>query len=126
MKTLQFGLEWMPESAGGLPRYYYESWQASHGLYNVRGLVIGSDKVAKASHGEAIGSAPLLRRMAKARFSPEICFPRIDAVICSVARQQPAPPIRSQVNHAADHRFELGQGDLRVIGCPVPCAPVLL
>ncbi|WP_376870730.1 glycosyltransferase family 4 protein [Albirhodobacter sp. R86504] len=28
---------------------------------------------------------------AKARFSPEICFPRIDSVICSVAGQQPPP-----------------------------------
>ncbi|WP_376870732.1 glycosyltransferase family 4 protein [Albirhodobacter sp. R86504] len=73
MKTLQIGLEWMPERAGGLPRYYYESWQASHGLYDFRGLVIGSDKVAKTSDGEVIGfapaSAPLLQRMAKARQS---------------------------------------------------------
>jgi len=71
MKTLQIGLEWMPERAGGLPRYYYESWVASHGLYDFRGLVIGSPQVAQSSNGEVVGfapsSAPLLRRLRLAR-----------------------------------------------------------
>lgn len=66
MKTLQIGLEWMPERAGGLPRYFYESWLASHGLYDFRGLVIGSEDVARSSNGEVTGfapaSAPLPRR----------------------------------------------------------------
>ncbi|TNE63203.1 MAG: glycosyltransferase family 1 protein [Rhodobacteraceae bacterium] len=58
MRTLQVGLEWMPERAGGLPRYYYESWLASQGLYDFRGLVIGSADVARSSHGEVVGFAP--------------------------------------------------------------------
>lgn len=73
MKTLQIGLEWMPERAGGLPRYYYESWQAADGIYDFRGIVIGSSEVVKTSNGEVVGFAPasdsLLRRLFKARQS---------------------------------------------------------
>lgn len=73
MRTLQVGLEWMPERAGGLPRYYYESWLASHDLYEFRGLVIGSPNVSCSSNGEVVGFAPasasLVQRMRAARIA---------------------------------------------------------
>jgi glycosyltransferase involved in cell wall biosynthesis len=72
MKTLQIGLEWFPERAGGLPRYYYDLFHASS-LYGIgfRGLVAGSSRVAADTEGaiEAFASSDsaVLSRLLAAR-----------------------------------------------------------
>jgi glycosyltransferase involved in cell wall biosynthesis len=53
MKTLQIGMGWLPENSGGLDRVYYG---CVHNLplagVGVRGLVVGSDRVAQDSLGQ--------------------------------------------------------------------------
>jgi glycosyltransferase involved in cell wall biosynthesis len=53
MKTLQIGMGWLPENSGGLDRVYYG---CVHNLplagVGVRGLVVGSDRVAQDSQGQ--------------------------------------------------------------------------
>lgn len=96
MKTLQIGLEWMPERAGGVPRYYYDLWQAAAGRFDFRGLVIGTPNVEKTSDGRVIGFArpdPLPVRLLKARRA----YARLTSdwhpdVIVSISR---SPPCRS-------------------------------
>ena len=51
MKTLQIGLEWLPERAGGLPRYFHDLIRAAPGHFEATGLVVGSAEVAKATGG---------------------------------------------------------------------------
>lgn len=58
MKTLQVGLDWFPERAGGLPRYYYDLWRASSGVFAFRGLVLGSNRIATETNGAITGFAP--------------------------------------------------------------------
>lgn len=71
MKTLQIGLEWLPERTGGLPRYFHDLLQASPLQFEATGLVVGSDEVAKATGGRvrsfAPASAPAVMRMLGAR-----------------------------------------------------------
>ena len=52
MKTLQIGLEWFPERGGGLDRYYYDCTRYLPEVgVDVRGLVAGSDAIAKNTDG---------------------------------------------------------------------------
>lgn len=66
MKTLQIGLEWYPEGAGGLQRYYYDLANAASPHFEVKGLVLGSPNVARMTDGRieafAPPSASLVRR----------------------------------------------------------------
>jgi len=72
LKALQIGLDWLPERAGGLQRYFYDLIQAApaRGI-DVKGIVAGSPKVAVDSNKavEAFGemSAPLWSRLLGAR-----------------------------------------------------------
>lgn len=60
MKTLQLGLDWFPERAGGLPRYYYDLMQAAPDAgIEARGLVAGSERVEIDSQGQVRAFAPL-------------------------------------------------------------------
>ncbi|MBS7538480.1 glycosyltransferase family 4 protein [Ancylobacter lacus] len=60
MKTLQIGLDWFPERAGGLPRYYYDLFHAAPAAgIELRGLVAGSAKVAQDSNGAVRAFAPI-------------------------------------------------------------------
>lgn len=58
MKTLQIGLEWLPERTGGLPRYFHDLLGAAPGRFEATGLVVGSAEVAKASGGRVRSFAP--------------------------------------------------------------------
>lgn len=72
MKTLQIGLDWFPERAGGLPRYYYDLVRIAptYGI-DIKGLVAGSTSVIGDSGGaiEAFArvDAPLSSRLVAAR-----------------------------------------------------------
>lgn len=60
VKTLQLGLDWFPERAGGLPRYYYDLMQAAPAAgIEARGLVAGSERVAIDSGGQVRAFAPI-------------------------------------------------------------------
>lgn len=71
MKTLQIGLEWYPEGPGGLQRYYYDLANAASPHFEVKGLVLGSENVARATGGRieafAPPSASLARRLLGSR-----------------------------------------------------------
>ncbi|MFP3615786.1 glycosyltransferase family 1 protein, partial [Paraburkholderia sp. SIMBA_050] len=72
IKSLQIGMHWFPERAGGLDRMYYSLVGALPGAgVEVRGLVAGSPKVADDTGGAIQGfgpaSQPLARRMLAAR-----------------------------------------------------------
>lgn len=72
IKSLQIGMHWFPERAGGLDRMYYSLVGALPGAgVEVRGLVAGSPKVADDTGGAIQGfgpaSEPLARRMLAAR-----------------------------------------------------------
>ncbi|MCU0567970.1 MAG: glycosyltransferase family 4 protein [Oculatellaceae cyanobacterium Prado106] len=58
-KTLQIGLGWFPEHAGGLDRYYYDCcrYLPDAGV-EVRGLVAGSEQVLADSGGQVSAFAP--------------------------------------------------------------------
>ena len=72
MRTLQIGLDWFPERAGGLSRYFYEMVAAgpSVGL-DIRGLVTGSAGIAATTDGRvtafASSTAPMPQRLLAAR-----------------------------------------------------------
>lgn len=72
MRALQIGLDWFPERAGGLSRYFYEMLAAgpSVGL-DMHGLVTGSDSIAASTDGRVAAFAgstmPMPRRMLAAR-----------------------------------------------------------
>lgn len=72
LHTLQIGMGWFPEQAGGLNRVYYNLIRSlpSAGV-GVQGLVAGSSDLAKQTDGQvasfAPGAAPLLMRWRKAR-----------------------------------------------------------
>lgn len=72
MRTLQIGLDWFPERAGGLPKYYYDliNTAPSCGI-KVRGLVAGSDRVFEDTKGIVRSFAPrdanLYYRLIKSR-----------------------------------------------------------
>jgi glycogen synthase len=86
MRTLQIGMEWFPETPGGLERYYYDllnRFPAAN--VQVRGLVCGSSAVQTQSHGTVRAVAPAaaalparllaFRRCAKqevAEFKPDV------------------------------------------------------
>lgn len=61
MRNLQLGMDWFPESPGGLSRYYYDLYHAlgREGV-DVRGVVVGSGRVAAETHGRitAFAEAP--------------------------------------------------------------------
>ncbi|WP_313949257.1 glycosyltransferase family 4 protein [Leptolyngbya sp. FACHB-261] len=59
MKTLQLGMGWFPEQAGGLNRVYYDCMQylPAAGV-QMRGLVAGSPAVAQTSGGQVQAFAP--------------------------------------------------------------------
>lgn len=72
IKSLQIGMHWFPERAGGLDRMYYSLVGALPGAgVAVRGLVAGTEKVAAdtggAIRGFGLASQPLARRMLAAR-----------------------------------------------------------
>lgn len=71
MKPLQLGLDWFPESAGGLQRYFFELYNVAPLLFAGGGMVLGSDQVAAATGGRVVSFAArqdgLLRRMTGAR-----------------------------------------------------------
>ena len=59
MKTLQIGMGWLPEQAGGLNRFYYDSAQYLPQVgVEMRGLVAGSENVAQSSGGQVQAFAP--------------------------------------------------------------------
>ena len=74
LNTLQIGMGWFPEQAGGLNRFYYD---CAHHLptagVKIRGLVTGSDQVFRESHGQIQVFAPqqvsLLKRWQALRSS---------------------------------------------------------
>lgn len=74
MKTLQIGMGWFPEQAGGLNRVYYDCvrYLPKAGIH-IRGLVAGSPQVAQTTQGQIHGfapiQAPLLNRWQQARHS---------------------------------------------------------
>ena len=59
IQTLQIGMGWFPEQAGGLNRFYYD---CTHHLptagVGMRGLVTGSNQVFRESHGQIQVFAP--------------------------------------------------------------------
>lgn len=60
MKALQLGLDWFPERAGGLPRYFFDLMNAApEAGITARGLVAGSENVAKDSGGQVRAFAPI-------------------------------------------------------------------
>lgn len=71
MKTLQVGLDWYPERAGGLQRYYHDLIQAAPGQFEATGVVLGSERVAAETGGRvrafASADASLLRRVSGVR-----------------------------------------------------------
>ena len=50
-KILQVGLDWFDEKPGGLSRYYLEALRATKERFDNRGLVVGSEDVARMSQG---------------------------------------------------------------------------
>lgn len=72
MKTLQIGMGWFPEQAGGLNRVYYDcvNYLPSAGIH-IQGLVAGSTEVAQSSQHQiqafAPRETPLLNRWQQAR-----------------------------------------------------------
>ena len=72
MKSIQLGMHWFPERAGGLDRVYYElcRYLPAAGV-SVRGLLAGSGRAAEESGGSirAFGAAdaPLLKRLRAVR-----------------------------------------------------------
>ncbi len=72
IKSLQIGMHWFPERAGGLDRMYHTLVGALPGAgVTVRGVVAGSARVAQDTHGAIRGFGPaaqsLPRRMLAAR-----------------------------------------------------------
>ncbi|WP_179400609.1 glycosyltransferase family 4 protein [Burkholderia guangdongensis] len=72
IRSLQIGMHWFPERAGGLDRMYYSLVGALPGAgVAVRGLVAGSDSIERDTGGAIRGfgpaSQPLARRMLAAR-----------------------------------------------------------
>jgi len=64
VETIQLGSEWVSESAGGLNRYYSELVQQLPSVgVGVRGLVVGSDRVAIETGGAVRPFAPLGSRL---------------------------------------------------------------
>lgn len=57
MKTIQLGLEWFSERAGGLPRYFFDLLNTTPHLTDARGMVIGSANVALETGGRIRGYA---------------------------------------------------------------------
>ncbi|WGM31833.1 glycosyltransferase family 4 protein [Brevundimonas sp. NIBR11] len=51
MKTLHLGLEWFPERAGGLPRYFHDVMRAAPPHFGFEGLVLGSERIAEETGG---------------------------------------------------------------------------
>lgn len=66
MKTLQIGMGWFPEQAGGLNRVYYD---CAHYLpkadIHIKGLVAGSDQVATNTEGQIQAFAPIEASLTK-------------------------------------------------------------
>ena len=59
IKSLQIGMHWFPERAGGLDRMYYSLIGALPGAgVAVRGVVAGSPRVAQDTHGAIQGFGP--------------------------------------------------------------------
>ena len=59
LRTLQLGMEWFPERAGGLNRVYYELTRHLPDVnVEVHGLVAGTDRVARESQGLIKAFAP--------------------------------------------------------------------
>jgi glycosyltransferase involved in cell wall biosynthesis len=59
LKTLQIGLGWFPERAGGLDRFYYDCTRYLPQVgVEMQGLVAGSDRVALESEGKIKAFAP--------------------------------------------------------------------
>ncbi|MDN7672361.1 glycosyltransferase family 4 protein [Burkholderia oklahomensis] len=74
IKSLQIGMHWFPERAGGLDRMYYSLVGALPGAgVAVRGVVAGSERVAADTGGAIRGFGPatssLPRRMIAARYA---------------------------------------------------------
>ncbi|WP_169195968.1 glycosyltransferase family 4 protein [Devosia sp. MC1541] len=57
MKTIQIGLDWLSDRAGGLPRYYNELWRASDGVFGFVGMVLGTDNVGDETKGAVVAFA---------------------------------------------------------------------
>jgi glycogen(starch) synthase len=57
IKTLQIGLDWLPERAGGLPRYYHELWRASGEVFDFSGMVVGTERVREQTNGAIVNFA---------------------------------------------------------------------
>ncbi|MBP0596461.1 hypothetical protein J8I87_44250, partial [Paraburkholderia sp. LEh10] len=56
IKSLQIGMHWFPERAGGLDRMYYSLIGALPGAgVEVRGVVAGSERVAQDTNGAIQG-----------------------------------------------------------------------
>lgn len=72
MKALQIGLDWFPERAGGLPRFYYDFVShASHSDLSIKGVVAGSASISESTGGLvtplASNEASLFERLRGAR-----------------------------------------------------------
>jgi glycosyltransferase involved in cell wall biosynthesis len=89
LQTLQLGMEWFGEKAGGLNRVYAQLVrELAHAGVDLHGLVAGSPDVARASnglvHAFAPSSAPLLTRMGTLRATASAWLrERPDAVVVS-------------------------------------------
>ncbi len=72
MRALQVGLDWFPERAGGLSRYFYEMLAAAPSVgLDLHGLVTGSNDIAASTDGRvaafADSAAPMPQRLLAAR-----------------------------------------------------------
>jgi glycosyltransferase involved in cell wall biosynthesis len=86
LKTLQIGLGWFPERAGGLDRFYYDCTRyLPQAGVEVRGMVAGSERVAQDSQGQVEAFAPhgvsLLRRWQGLRRSLPVHLAHADLVV---------------------------------------------
>jgi glycogen(starch) synthase len=79
MKTIQIGLDWHPERAGGLPRYYHELWQASGGVFDFAGMVVGSSKVLEETEGAIVSFASRSANIAAKHIGARRCFGALKA-----------------------------------------------
>ena len=108
MKTLQIGLEWFSERAGGLPRYYGDLFNnAARADIDFRGLVVGTDKVARDTNGAITAFSPAERPL----------FGRLLAARRTIVRRLREDDPDLVVSHFALHAFPA----LDVIDRPLVC-----
>jgi glycosyltransferase involved in cell wall biosynthesis len=112
VQTLQLGMEWFGERAGGLNRVYLHLvGELARAGVELHGLVAGSDDVARASdglvHAFAPSSAPLLVRMAALRAAAGAWLrERPDALIVSHFAMHAFPVLPQVARHPLVVHFQ--------------------